>query len=267
MEATQFPMSFITAPGQRYHPAVVAQAIATLAHMYPDRLTVELGSGEALNEHITGEPWPEKHERNQRLLECAMVIRQLLAGEKVTHTGRIKVKDARLYTLPVNRVPPIFCAAVTDATARWAGSWADGLITVYKPTMELSKTMRSFYDGGGSGKPVHVKLTFSYARDYQYAKAAAFDQWRSNCLDNQLLECLGTTEEFDTAAESVTLAKVLNTIPVSDNLHFFCGVIKDLFMLGVETLVLHNVNKNQSEFITDFGSKVIPQVKNHFKKP
>ena len=66
MEATKLPFSIITAPGQRYHPAIIAQAIGTLLQMYPERLAVSLGSGEALNECITGEPWPEKTIRNKR---------------------------------------------------------------------------------------------------------------------------------------------------------------------------------------------------------
>lgn len=256
LEATKFPMSFITTPGQRYHPAVVAQAISTMAHMYPDRLTVELGSGEALNEHITGDGWPEKSERNERLFECFTVIQQLLAGKKVNHTGRVKVQDAMLYTLPSGNIPRLFCAAVTDVTARWAGGWAEGLITVYKPLKELQKTINTFYEGGGEGKPIHVKLTFSYARSYQCAREEAFDQWRANCLDNHLLEYLSTPEEFDIAAESVTHEKVMTSIPISDSPLFFADIISELFSLGVETIVLHNVNRNQPEFIADFGSVV-----------
>ena len=77
----------MTAPGQRYHPAVIAQAIATLGEMFPGRFWAALGSGEALNEHVTGDRWPTKVERDARLLECVDVIRALLRGEEVTHDG------------------------------------------------------------------------------------------------------------------------------------------------------------------------------------
>src|SRR5215217_7006636 len=84
MSATRFGHGIISAPGYRYHPAVLAQAAATIGEMYEGRLWLALGSGEAINEAITGEPWPEKAERNARLLECVEVTRRLFAGETVT---------------------------------------------------------------------------------------------------------------------------------------------------------------------------------------
>src|SRR4051812_39600876 len=94
MESTCLPFGIISAPGYRYHPAVIAQGAATLAKMYPDRLWLALCSGEAINECITGMAWPEKHERNARLLECVPVIRALFAGEAVTHRGRVTFIEA-----------------------------------------------------------------------------------------------------------------------------------------------------------------------------
>jgi alkanesulfonate monooxygenase SsuD/methylene tetrahydromethanopterin reductase-like flavin-dependent oxidoreductase (luciferase family) len=91
MEATKLPFGIISAPGYRYHPAVLAQGAATLSQMYPDRLWLALGSGEAINESITGAAWPDKQERNARLFECAQIIRALFAGETVTHRGRVTV--------------------------------------------------------------------------------------------------------------------------------------------------------------------------------
>lgn len=85
LQATDLPFGVVTAPGQRYHPAVSAQAIATLAAMYPGRFWAALGTGEASNEHITGDRWPRKDMRAARLRECVEVIRALLAGEEVSH--------------------------------------------------------------------------------------------------------------------------------------------------------------------------------------
>src|SRR5512145_347781 len=84
MQLVDLPFGVVNAPGQRYHPAIIAQAIATLAEMYPDRLWVALGSGEASNEHVTAEPWPPKSVRNERLVECVGVIRDLLRGDEVS---------------------------------------------------------------------------------------------------------------------------------------------------------------------------------------
>src|SRR5918997_4266599 len=100
MEATRLPFGVVNAPGQRYHPAIVAQAAATLCELFPGRFWMALGTGEASNEHITGDRWPAKAERRARLGEAVAVIRALLAGETVSHDGLVKVDRAKLWTLP-----------------------------------------------------------------------------------------------------------------------------------------------------------------------
>jgi G6PDH family F420-dependent oxidoreductase len=96
LEATRLRHGVVSAPVQRYHPAILAQAAGTLAGMYPERLWLALGSGQALNEHVTGDPWPPKAERDARLVECFEIMRALLAGEEVSHDGRVCVDRARL---------------------------------------------------------------------------------------------------------------------------------------------------------------------------
>src|ERR687895_1507821 len=129
MQATRLPFGVVNAPGQRYHPAIIAQAIATLATMYPGRFWAALGTGEASNEHITGGGWPRKDVRNARLRECVEVIRALHAGEEVSHDGLVTVDRARVWTLP-DEPPPLVGAAVSVETAAAVAAWADGLITV-----------------------------------------------------------------------------------------------------------------------------------------
>ena len=260
MEATTFPVYFITTPGQRYHPAVVAQAIATLEEMYPGRLGISLGSGEALNEHITGDPWPEKTVRNQRLLECATIIRRLLAGEKVNHHGLVNVHEAKLYTLP-DKVPHLNCAAISKETAEWAAVWADGLLTVYRPHPELQMIIEAFRTQGGAGKPIHVKLTFSYDRNVTVARQQAYEQWRCNCLEAHHLANIGTVEQFDAMSEHCPIEKVEKNIPISSNPLDFINIINTIFSLDVDHVILHNVNKNQDLFIEDFGKLVLPFLK------
>ena len=123
---TSFPVGSISAPGYRYHPAIVAQGAATLAEMFPGRFWLALGSGQRLNEDIMGVAWPEKSERNARLKESADLIRRLLAGERVSHYGRITMVDAEIYSRPATS-PLLLGAAVTEATAEFVGGWADGL--------------------------------------------------------------------------------------------------------------------------------------------
>src|SRR5687768_14125036 len=96
MQATNLSYGIVNAPGQRYHPAIIAQAAATLAEMYPERFWLALGSGELLNEHITGDRWPNKAERNARLEECVGIIRRLWAGEQISFKGYVRIDEAKL---------------------------------------------------------------------------------------------------------------------------------------------------------------------------
>src|SRR3954470_4636492 len=143
LEATGLPFGVVNAPGQRYHPAIVAQAAATLAAMYPQRFWVALGSGENINEHITGERWPRKELRNQRLRECVEVMRALFAGEEVSHDGLVTVDRAKIWSLP-ETPPPLIGAAVSAETARWTASWADGLVTLARPAESARKVIDAY---------------------------------------------------------------------------------------------------------------------------
>jgi probable non-F420 flavinoid oxidoreductase len=251
MQSTRLPFSMVCAPGQRYHPAIVAQAIATLGEMFPNRYSIELGSGEAINESITGDPWPSKAKRNQRLLESASVIRQLLNGEKVNMDASIKVRNARLYTRPPV-IPPLFCAAISAETAAWAGSWADGLLTTAGDPDEVRDKINAFRANGGENKPVYIQYCFSFACVRDEAIDGAFDQWRSNLLPVEKLADLSTPEEFDKAAEHVSREDVKKQIPAVSDL----SELSELFIRyrnsGVQRLILHNVNRNQEAFIKEY---------------
>src|ERR671916_1450978 len=175
MQATGLPFGVVNAPGQRYHPAIVAQAAATLAELFPGRLSVALGTGEFSNEHITGAPWPDKRVRNARLRECVDVIRALFAGEAVDHDGLVRVDRAKLWTLPAEP-PPLLATAVSVETAGWAGEWADGLVKINQPHEHLRRMLDAFRSGGGEGKPVAVQVHVSWAPDEGEALRIAHEQ-------------------------------------------------------------------------------------------
>src|SRR5215203_1903773 len=162
MQATSLPYGVISAPGYRYHPAILAQGAATLAEMFPGRFWLALGSGQRLNEDITGGAWPEKRERNARLRECADVIRALLAGETVSHHGRVAVVQAKLYSRPAEP-PPLLGAAVTEQTAEEVGAWADGLLTVSATADQMRKVVEAFRRGGGEGKRLVAQVGLNWA--------------------------------------------------------------------------------------------------------
>jgi coenzyme F420-dependent glucose-6-phosphate dehydrogenase len=253
LQATGLAVSMVCAPGQRYHPAIVAQAIATLAEMYPGRYSVELGSGEALNEMITGTPWPSKQIRNERLKESAEVIRKLLDGQQVTFQGHINIKNARLFSLPEN-MPLLFCAAISEETSSWAGGWADGLLTTAGELKEVQAKKDKFEKGGGKGKPVHLQFSFSYHQDKDVAIDGAFEQWRSNLVGIDKLDDLSTPEQFDNAAENITREEIAEKVPIYTDIKSVIDRAKEYLDNGFQMVTLHNVNTNQEQFVDDFGN-------------
>ncbi len=260
LQATNLPMSLVCTPGYRYHPAVVAQAISTLAEMFPDRMAIFLGSGEALNERITGQKWPIKGERNARLKECAEIIKRLIDGETVTHHGLTVTEEARLYTLADSK-PKVYAAAVTRATAEWLGSWADGMITISQPADDLRKVVDAFRSGGGEGKPIFLKVQLSYAKTMKEAEEGAFDQWRTNIFSGSVLGDLWKVEQFDALGDQVQPKQLSKMVRISDDLNQHLDWIQQDAELGFERIILHNVNRGQEQFIQDFGKQVLPSLR------
>jgi coenzyme F420-dependent glucose-6-phosphate dehydrogenase len=257
LQATALPLGVVNAPGQRYNPALVAQAAATLAEMFPDRFWIALGSGQNLNEHITGEAWPPKQERNERLLEAVEVIRALWRGETVTHYGYFMVEEAKLYSRPLTP-PTMIGAAITPETAEWVASWADALITVGKPLEELKEIVEAFRGGGGPEKPMFLQTQLSYATSDQEAERAAHEQWRTNIFDSPVLTTLRLPSDFDAAAAFVKPEDVKGPVRVSADPAQHVEWLQQDLDLGFSQIYLHNVHRDQETFIQDFGEKVLP---------
>lgn len=261
MARTAFPFGVVNCPVGRYHPAVIAQAAATLADMHGDRFWLAAGSGEAINECITGERWPAKDVRNERLREAVDVMRALWRGEEVTHHGEFTVDRARLYSLPP-RPLPIIAAALSAETARWAGGWADGLITISQPRDKLRAVLDAFREGGGEGKPVHLQVKLSWAPSEQDARQGAFEQWRTNIFKSTVSEDLRTPEQFEAAAEFVRPEDLEPAVRISADLSRHADWLRQDLEAGVDQLLLHNVNRGQAAFIDAFGERVLPQLGN-----
>lgn len=259
MQLTSLPFGVVTAPGWRYHPAVIAQAAATIAELFAERFWVAFGSGEALNEHITGERWPAKPERNARLRECVEVIRALWAGETVTHHGLIHVDEATVWVRP-QRPPKIAGAALSVETAEFVGGWADALITINAPRDQLQSIVEAFSRGGGDGKPVFLQVHVSYAQTIEEATANALEQWKSVILPPEVNQYLRTPAHFAQAASFVTADDVAKHVRVSADPEQHLEWLNADFELGISELYLHNVNRNQSEFMQMFGERVLPEL-------
>ncbi len=258
MQACDLPFGSIAAPGYRTHPAVLAQAAATLAEMFPGRFWLALGSGEAINEAITGLPWPEKTERNARLKECAGIIRALFDGEEVTHRGRVTVIGAKLYSRPEARIP-LFGAAVSKETAAEVATWADGLLTVGGKVENVLPVLQAFRENGGADKPVHIQHAVSWAPDRETAMAEAMHQWRHAVLGGEAMWDLRRPSDFDTASDAASEAAMAQRLPISEDLGRHTADIAALAALDA-TVHLHCVGRNQEAFIETFGAKVLPRL-------
>jgi G6PDH family F420-dependent oxidoreductase len=253
MQATSIPYGVVNAPGQRYHPAIVAQAAATLAELFPGRLSVALGTGEFSNEHITGAPWPDKKIRNARLRECVDVMRALFAGEVVDHDGLVRVDRAKLWTLPAEP-PPLLATAVSVETAKWASEWADGLITINQPHDHLRRMLDAF-DG-----PASLQVHVSWAPTEEEALRLAHDQWRTNVFSPPLCWDLATVEQFDEAAKHVRPEDLGGAVLISSDLAQHTEWMAEYAELGFEAIYLHHVGQEQRPFIDAFGEHVLPRL-------
>lgn len=261
LQATGLTFGVVTVPGGwRYHPAIMAQAAATLAEMSNGRFWMAAGSGEALNERIVGRHWPDKAERNARLLEGVEIMRALWSGETVTHRGRITVEEAKLYTHPPEP-PRVVVAALSPETARWAGGWADGLITVVFDRDRMRRIIDAFREGGGEGKPLYLQAQLAFARTDEEALDAAWEQWRAVLFPSPVLATLRSPAEFEAAGEHVSREEVRDKVRVSADPERHLEWLREDVELGFEEINLHNLcRSDQERFIDVFGERVVPEL-------
>jgi probable non-F420 flavinoid oxidoreductase len=248
----------ITVPGGwRYHPVIIAQALATLGQMHPDRLPwFALGSGEAINERAVGTGWPEKEERNRRLEEGASIIRRLLAGERVSTQGLIRCENAKVWSRPEKPLQ-LVGAAMSEKTAERIGRWADGLVTTAAEVPQLKAIIEAFRRSAGD-RPVHLKVDVSWAPTEDAALEQAWEQWRFLHAGRKAAEELATPEAFEREARNVSPWDMHRTVLISSDLDRHIEWLRDRAALGFETLDLHNVGRNQREFIDAFSRHVLP---------
>jgi probable non-F420 flavinoid oxidoreductase len=258
LATTDLPFGVVNAPGQRYHPAIVAQALGTLGAMYPGRIWAALGSGEASNERITGDAWPRKEIRDARLEECVDVIRRLLAGEEVSHDGLVTVNRARLWTLP-DPTPHLVGPSVSVQTAGRVAAWADGLITVNQPHDKLRQMIDAYRSAGGRG-PLRLQVHLSWDPAQQRAEEIAYDQWRSNVFPPPVSWDLESVELFDVTSEHVTMDQVREVVLISSDLGQQTAWLQEYLDLGFDELYLHHVGQHQAAFIDAFGASVVPML-------
>lgn len=257
LASTSLPFGVVTAPGQRYHPAVTAQAIATLGEMFPGRFWAALGSGEAVNEHVTGDGWPRKELRDRRLVECADVIRRLLQGEEVSHEGLVTVDRARVWSLPASP-PSLIAAAVSPETAGRAVRWADGIITVGQAHGGERRALSAYRDHGGTGV-TRLQLHVSWAPSEDEALDLAMRQWGGNVFGAPIAWDTDSVEAFDELAKHASEDAVRSAVHVSCDVESHADRIQRAFDDGFDEVYVHHVGVEQAGFIEAYAAEVLPR--------
>lgn len=258
LATTRLGFGLVTAPGQRMHPAVVAHALGTLGAMFPGRIWAALGSGENINEHITGDAWPDHESRRRRLAASADVIRRLLDGETVDRRDEVTVDAARVWTLP-EIAPPLFAAAVSPESGARVAEWADGLVTVAQAGDAHLDTIAAYRDAGGRG-PISLQVHVSYAHDADEALRIAERQWAHSAVAPPDLWDIATPEEFAMRARSATEDDIRRSVQISHDLIEHRDLLLE-FASDVDRLYLHHVGTEQAPFIRDFGEHVLPDLR------
>jgi G6PDH family F420-dependent oxidoreductase len=227
--------------------------------MFPGRFWLALGSGEAVNEHITGDRWPPKPERQARLRECVDIIRALHAGEEVTHRGLVHVDRARIWSLP-GQPPDLVGAAVSADTARWCASWADALVTVNQPMDVLREVIDAYRSAGGKGSAT-LQVHVSYHADEETALDVAHDQWRNGALGPPACWDTDSVEAFDAMTTSIRPEDLRDSVLVSSDPSQHVAWLAERIELGFEAVQIHHVGADQPDFLDVFGAKVLPELR------
>jgi G6PDH family F420-dependent oxidoreductase len=259
----------VTAPTFRWHPAMVAQASATLAAMYPGRHWLGLGSGEALNEHVVGGYWPEAPERINRMFEAIDLINKLFAasrsGHDVKFSGQFyKLETSRLWTMP--EVPPeILVATAGPVTAKRAGKTVDGLITVGAPLEKISGLFAKFDEGARevgkdpSKSPKVLQLHLSWAPTYEEALTNALVEWPNGGMRFPKAD-IRSPFELEQMARMVRPEDFEGRLLISEDPDVHRAELQRFVDLGFDRIYLHNVGRNQREWIDVFSRDVLPKL-------
>lgn len=259
----------VTAPTFRWHPAMVAQASATLAAMYPGRHWLGLGSGEALNEHIVAPYWPEAPERINRMFEAIDIIKKLFtasaAGKDVKHTGAFyKLESTRLWTMP-EVAPEILVATGGPVTAKRAGRVADGLITVGAPLEKIAMLFGKFDEGAReagrdpSTMPRALQVHLSWAPTDKEALTNAMVEWPNGGMKFPKAD-IRSPHDFEQMAKLVRPEDYEGRMVISSDPDEHRAAIQKYIDLGFDRVYLHNVGRNQAEWLEVFGREVLPKL-------
>jgi coenzyme F420-dependent glucose-6-phosphate dehydrogenase len=244
----------VTCPTVRIHPAVIAQAAATSAAMMPGRFFLGVGSGEALNEHVTGERWPETEVRLAMLEEAVDVMRLLWQGGNQSHHGEFyTVENARIYTLPKEPVKLMMGASGPKA-ATLAGRIADGFIG----TAPDAETIKAFEEAGGTG-PRYGQMTVCWGTDRDQSLHTAHKIWPNSGIPGELSQELPTPTHFEQASQLVTPDKIAESVVVGPDVDPYLEKIEEYVKAGYDHVYIHQIGPDQEGFIRFARENILPR--------
>jgi G6PDH family F420-dependent oxidoreductase len=257
-QAVSLPVeTAVTCPTVRTHPAVIAQAAATSAVQLEGRFRLGVGTGEALNEHIFGDAWPEASVRLDMLEEAVRIIRELLTGEQTSHRGRhYVVENARVYTVPEETVP-IDVSAFGPQAAETAARIGDGLITM-APDAGLVERFRR---AGGGSKPIAGGLKVCWSADRDEAVRTAHRLWANEQLPGELAQILPTPRHFEQASELVTEEQVAASLPCGDDPEEHAKALSAFVNAGFDSVYVSQIGKEQQGFFDFYRNNVLPRLR------
>ncbi len=260
----------VLTPTFRYHPGVIAQVFATLGVMYPGRVVLGVGTGEALNEVTLGLDWPEPPERFQRLKEAITIINELWADERVTYEGTYySVKDATIYDRPEQKVP-IYIGASGPAATRLAGRIAEGYITTSGKDPELyTEKLLPALDDGLSRPGVPATTSTPSWRSRSRTTPITTPPSRRRASGPLAL----TADEKMSVHDPIEMQRLANELPIERAAsRFIVSTDPDEHVeriaryvdLGFRHLVFHDPGHDQREFLHMYGDEILPRLRKRF---
>jgi G6PDH family F420-dependent oxidoreductase len=243
----------VTAPTIRIHPGIIAQAAATIGTMMPGRFGLGVGTGEALNEHVFGDVWPESETRREMLEEAIEVIRLLWTGENVSYEGHhYTLENARIFSLP-DELPPIHVSAFGPKAVTMAAEMGDGFMTV-GPEAELLKQYRA---EGGTGTS-HTALKVCVGKDKEHCIDEAFRLWPNEGLPGELPQILPTVRHFEQATELVTRDMIAESTPCGPDAGPIVEAIQEHVDAGFDEVYVGQIGEEWDVFHAMMRDEVLP---------
>ncbi|WP_332450680.1 TIGR03557 family F420-dependent LLM class oxidoreductase [Methanoculleus sp.] len=249
----------VTCPTIRTHPGIIAQAAATAASMMPGRFSLGLGSGENLNEHVFGDPWPAAPIRIEMLEEAIEVIRLLWKGGMQDHYGSFyTLENAQIFTLP-DELPPIYIASEGPISASLAGRAGDGFIN---PGTNAEENLIIFRDSGGGDKPAYIEISVCWAETEEEGRRTAYEQWPIAANEGELNRLLPTPVHYEQVAKMVTPEDVAKHVTCGPDPDPVIRKIEEGVRKGFDHVCIHQIGQQQREFMEFATKEVLP----HFTK-